>query len=63
MTRGGSRAGAGGQKPKLPDDQRRKKIHIVLAPETISFLDTEARRRRVSRGRIVDALVKEREPL
>lgn len=57
MPRGGKRPGAG-RHPKESKD-RRVKIAPMVDPQTQEWLKSEAARRRVSQGRIIDELVEQ----
>jgi len=55
--RGGPRPGAGGKKPRLPEDQKRVKLNLVVDPATRDWIKGKAEERRVGQGRVVDELV------
>jgi len=57
--RGGPRPGAGGKKPRLPENQKRIKINLVVAPETAAWIKAAAESRRIGQGRVVDEMVLE----
>ena len=53
MSRGGARKGAGGHKPKLPADKKRRKDTITLLPHEWDKLDDIG----PSRGKAVSKLL------
>lgn len=56
MPRGGPRPNAPGR-PTVPDEKKRVKANFVLSPDTLEWIRSEAKARRVGQGRVVDELV------
>ena len=53
-----TRAPGGGRKPS-PPGERRVVRSFSIAPETLAFIDREAKLRKLPAGRVVDGLIPE----